>query len=429
MTPRLSYLFVFRTYPDIDHLVPLAWKLLEKGEEVHAVLSPGYDPAGDGRLALLERYDRFTLHRVQRGRGLVAGLGTWLRGTVPWALAMLWRHRVRVVAVEWGYGLAPGYDHPRSARGIAAVARSVAASIVRARRADPHQPRVSYVVAARLLRRATACLPHGLSIKLDSAPNAQMVKKLAAGGLDWRDRNRFSAYVLNTEHHRRLHLDHAKGDPAVMETWGSLRWAPEWFELNRTLAPAFAWPGAEGRLKVVLMVPKWRNRVHPERVLELVRALQELPFVSLAIKGHPRPADGSADPLRDDPAIDWNVLLDATAVESVPLIAAADVVIDVGSSIGLEVVMQEKVLVNPAYIHELRTLFDDIPDSCVRPADDAELAAYLRRHAAGHRFEATPRARAELLRRAVYAERPEPFDVIETYAERFRVLAESSGAA
>jgi hypothetical protein len=34
-------------------------------------------------------------------------------------------------------------------------------------------------------------------------------------------------------------------------------------------------------------------------------------------------------------------------------------------------------------------------------------------------------ARRELLRRAVYGDRPEPYDVIETYAERFRALASS----
>jgi hypothetical protein len=69
--------------------------------------------------------------------------------------------------------------------------------------------------------------------------------------------------------------------------------------------------------------------------------------VSLALKAHPRPAAGGADLLRADPEIDWDAIHDVTPVDSVSLIRAADVVIDVGSSIGIETVMQGKVLVNP----------------------------------------------------------------------------------
>jgi len=35
-------------------------------------------------------------------------------------------------------------------------------------------------------------------------------------------------------------------------------------------------------------------------------------------------------------------------------------------------------------------------------------------------------ARRELLRRAVYGEREEPFDVIDTYLQRFRALSASA---
>jgi hypothetical protein len=427
----MSYLFVFRAYPDIDHIAPLAWKLLEGGDEVHAVISPRYDPADDHRLLLLQTYPAFRLHEIwpepegpRRARRWGAAIRGTLRSTVFHAAWLVARHDVRVVGVEWGYGLRAGYERVRSLAGVRDVARSVARSLRLAPRKDPHQTRTNFLVAARLLGRATVCLPHGLSIKLDPASNHEVERALSNGGLNWRDRNRFTAYVLNTEHHRRIHIEHAGGDPEVMQTWGSLRWAPEWFEINRGLAAPYVWPGAaDGRLKVVFMVPKWRNRVDAGAVVDLVRRLQTHPAVSLAVKGHPRPADGSADPLRADRGIDWPSIHDVTRVDSVALIGAADVVIDVGSSIGIEVVLQGKVLVNPYYLHEVRTLFDEIPASCVRAARADEVLRYLDAHAAGAPRRASPTAVGNLMRRAVYGDRPEPFDVLDHYRERLRELA------
>ena len=411
-----AYLIVFRVSPDIDHMAPLAWKLLEEGEEVHAVISPRYDPSGDHRLAMLRRYERFHVHEVGRG---VRGR---LRNMLPYALWLVARHRVRVVTVEWGYGLREGYDNLRSLEGVRAVARSLGRSVRLGMRLDPHQTRVNYVVAGRLLHRPTVALPHGLSIKLDSAATDEARRAMANGGLDYRDRNRFTYHVFNTEHHRQFQLEHAKGDPEVMQTWGALRWSPAWFELNRRLAPPYEWPDAGDRLKVVFMLPKWRNQVHVEAVVELVKRLQDLPFVSLAIKGHARLDLGNADPLRADPDVDWDRILDVSKIDSVSLIAAADAVLDVGSSIGLEVVLQDKLLINPAYIHALRTLFDDIPDSCVVAQDADAVVAALEAASRGEAPKPTGAALEELLRRAVYGER-EPFDVPQYYYERFRALA------
>jgi hypothetical protein len=401
----VSYVIVFRAHPDVDHMAPLAWRLLEDGDEVHAVASPGLELDGDHRLALLRRYERFTLHDT--------AARPWRR-TLPWALWLLARHRARAVCVEWGYGLRAGWDRPWRPAWATALVRAVARSVLRRR--DPRQVRVNVLVAARLLGRAAVCLPHGLSIKLSGFPIADRT-------FDWSDRNRFAAYVLNTEHHRQWHLTNAAGDPDVVQTWGSLRWAPEWSQLNRELAPSFTWPEKREALRVVLMVPKWGNNVDGEAVLDLVGRLSGERSISLVVKGHPRKAEGSADPLRTDPRIDWSRIHDATGAESVSLIAAADVVVDVGSSIGIEVVSQGKVLVNPAYLHDVRTLFDDVPGSCVVAHSADETLAALRALAAGHAPPVTEDARDELLRRAVYGSRAEPFDVIATYADNVRALA------
>lgn len=430
----MSYAFVFRAYPDIDHMAPLAWKLLEEGEEVHAVVSPGYDPRPDYRLRFLSGYRGFRLHesrprhsgRLGRVLGMVRGL---IRSSLPYAVAFVARHRVRVVAVEWGYGLVEGYERLLSRDSMRAVLASVVGSILRAQ--DPQQVRTNYIVAARLLGRATVCLPHGLSVKLDAVTSSSQLRGPGESPLtyDWRDRNRFSAYVLNTEHHRRWFLEHAMGDPQVVETWGSLRWAPDWFELNRRLAPPFTWPeAADGRVKVVYMVPKWGNRVRAAKAVELLNRLQSLDFVSVAVKGHPRPEDGSADPLHADPEIDWTRIHEVTGADSVSVIGASDVVIDAGSSIGIEVLMQGKVLLNPAYVHELTTLFDEVEGAAMVCQDADSVVAYLRAHADGSPHRIDSAAYDEVLRRAVYGSRPAPFDVVGGYTRRVRELAQASSS-
>lgn len=424
----MCYLFVFRASPDVDHMAPVAWKLLEEGATVDAVISPGYRFDGDHRIALLRSYPRFRLRAVQSRRRLGAA-ATWARGTLPWALAVLRRSRTRLLFVEWGYGVPPGYDALPRPRGLWAVVRSLVRSVRNAR--ESKQTRASFVIAARLLGIPTVCLPHGVNIKLD--PHEEVRLSRGDRSLDWLDRNRFAAYVLNTEHHRRWHIEHAAGDPEVMQVWGSARWASEWFELNRSLVPRFHWPGtASDRLRVVFMLPRWTRTpdgglrwasgVDGQRVVELVRRLYELPEISLAVAAHPR-ADRAADPWQDDPTVNAERLQDVSGVDSVALIEASDAVIEVGSSIGLEVIMQGKVLINPGYIYGPQTLFDAIPDSCVVAHDAEAVASYLRRHAQGSPHRPSPDAIAEVTRRAVYAGRAAPFDILDEYARRARELA------
>ena len=425
----MSYLFVLRSAPDIDHMAPVAWKFLEQGHEVHVVLASGYDPGPDHRLELLRGYPKLHLHEVFPGGGpgraarAMRSVRGWLRSTLPYAVLLLARKRVTLVAVDWGDGLPPVYERLRSVAGLKAVLRSLARSLLK-QSGDRNNIRGNFVVAGQILGVPTICLPHGLSIKLDAAPNRDIAEQLEAGSLDWSDRNRFAAYVFNTEHHRRWFVDHASGDPDVMQTWGSVRWAPEWFELNRRLSPPYEWPseGAE-RLKVVFMLPKWANRVHAEQVNGLVKQIQALEFASLAVMGHPRPDVGGTGPLHDDPDIDWTRVHDVSGQSSVSLIEAADVVIDVASSIDVEVVMQGKVLINPVYLHELTTLFDTIEGVCVIVRSPAELADYLTRHVEGDPHVVPQEAYDELVRQVVYGSHPEPFDVLDHYYRRVSDLA------
>jgi hypothetical protein len=403
-------------------MAPVMWKLLEEGYVVHAVVTGGYDADGDYRLRFLRGYERFHLRTIEGVAGQRRRVSFLLRDNVVAAAIYLLRHRVRLVTVEWGGGVAPGLDRPFSKAWARALVIELARLVLMTGRPNPFLTRRDFMVAAKLLRRRLVSLPHGLNVKLDAMTTTE-AETLRERPYQWHDRNRFDVYVLNTEHHRQWYLDYAIGDPDVMQTWGSARWDPAWFELNRRLAPGFDWPAdGEDKLKVVFMVPKWEKRVDAVAVVELVRTLQSLDIVSLAVKAHPRPEDGSAQPLYDDPSIDWTRIHDVTGVDSVSLIEAADVVVDVGSSIGIEVVMQGKVLVNPTYLHELTTFFDVVSGASVVARSADEVVGYLRAHARGERHDVPEDAYQELISRGVYGSRPEPFDVLDLYHRRLTEL-------
>jgi len=55
------------------------------------------------------------------------------------------------------------------------------------------------------------------------------------------------------------------------------------------------------------------------------------------------------------------------------------------------------------------------------------VVAYLRAHADGSPHRVDPDAYADLMRRAVYASHPEPFDVLGDHARRVRELATGMG--
>ncbi len=409
----MSYLFLFRAYPDIDHMSPLAWELLERGEEVHAVISPGYEPSADYRLEFLAAHERFHLHTPWAGRGP----GGMIRATLPYAVFLLLRTRARLLAVEWGSG--PRVSGLRSRGALAAIARRLASSILAARRPDAQQVRANFVLAGTLLRRPVVALPHGVSVKLAGMKPRDPEANGVAG---WADRNHFALCAYESPEHLQLHVQRELADPSILEALGSLRWSRRWFELNRRLVPPFEWAEDGDRLRVVFMAPKWRTGVDLEATRSLLRSVHELSFVSLAVKGHPRKA-GSLDPLKEAPGVDWARIRDVSKADSVSLIAAADVVIDVGSSIGLEVVMQEKVLMNPAFIHGITTVFDEVDGSCVRAASAEEVVAYLREHHEGSPHRVGAEVMAELLQRCVYAGSREPFDVGARYADRLRAVA------
>jgi hypothetical protein len=418
-----AFLFLLRAYPDVDHLVPLAWKVLDQGGRALAVFERPFPARQDYRLRFLARYPGFELLEL-------SGIASpdYLRmmaGRLRWRGRRLRRlletRQVGTVIVDWGGGTKDwsglGERLPRL-RDRHAWRRALQHPFVRFRLvADYIVPpfRAALISAARALGLPVFCLPHGVQVRITpkAPPRGRLEDPPFEDG-----RRTFTACVFPSEHERQLQLRRIALDPALSHAWGSMRFSPEWAKILRDICPPAGLPPCrEGQIRVVFILPQWIRRVDEEETLALLRSLAARLDVQLILRGHARPGRGD---LPGAPAEELlarsNVVL--TEAHAPALIGAADAVIVVNSSVSLEALLQGKPLIYPAYLHENRLVFDEL-GGCLRAAGPADVHRFLDAIAAGAPPAVDPAEVARVLRTVVYAGR-EPFDVLAHYYAEIR---------
>jgi hypothetical protein len=100
---------------------------------------------------------------------------------------------------------------------------------------------------------------------------------------------------------------------------------------------------------------------------------------------------------------------------SVSLIKWSDAVINFGSSIGIEALLQDKIHINPFYLHSNQTIFDKT-DAGHRPKSNAETMDVLQQI---HQQEIAPipnENKKELYRCVIYGGKSE-HDVLKSYRD------------
>jgi hypothetical protein len=378
------FLFLLKSYPDIDHMVPMIWKVLEEGDEAFIVFEEPYDYPNDFRLQFVLRHprcrvlepmwssDRRAIKRViSRALWNPFTMKRWLRRLAPEACF-----------VEWGLGVRP---NERGVRGFLAEVRRKRALSSRPkswprRAAETLTPelRLAMISAAIDLGIPVVALPHGVSTKsaIDYNPKLTAWMQQHGGVLPVDDRNCFAAWVFPWEHHRRLTVEHAQMNPQVAQTWGSLRFSPQWMTVLREICPPATLPAKGDRTRVVFFLPKWGNRVDQAATVDLIRSLAARDDVQLVLKTHPRKgvSELSDDVLKELEAGGRVVLADTE--HSASLVRASDVVIDVGSGMAIDAVLEGKVTLYPAFLHQNKLVFDDIR-ACLMPGDIAGVHAIL----------------------------------------------------
>ena len=376
--------FLVRHFNDIDHIVPIVYKMLEEKETPVKVfcMNPFLYFRDDFRLNFLKErfgcrtkyiYQAYTptfihhlfcflvcwlphrklparLEWISRIARLVALrlMGTKTSGRViqpsawcgrlfdaSWAKRFLQRHQVSCLVIDLGD-----------------VARFI------------YQPLSE---AAEKLGIPRIGVPHGIDIIANDDFHIKFVDQQRRAELGakycWLDKVIVQADAIKEKYVR-------NGLPAEkIAVLGSTRFCNEWMEIYHRILPPQPLPPSDGKLKVVYMDHDKAYRLNTEEIVKSLEAVTKMDFVKLVIKKSTRM------PLSDDRLKDCGHVDSTTS--SVYLIQWADVVLSTISSIVFEVYHQGKLFIYPKYFTENEMLFEQF-EACWAVSNIGELLSAMR---------------------------------------------------
>ena len=200
--------------------------------------------------------------------------------------------------------------------------------------------------------------------------------------------------------------------PDRVRVLGSARFCEEWRRIMNNIIPPDRLPyeKAEGKLKVVYMERGADLHGKYKKVIEdTIMKISRLDFVHLIIKPHTR-----AQTLHFSHAGEFTAIVhDANSIN---LIKWSDVVIGTNSSILIEALLQDRILLYPRYFHEDKMVFDEM-HACWRADSFEELETALERIHSGDFVNPSSRQNVDrLIEKIVYGGQKNR-DVLDEYVQ------------
>jgi hypothetical protein len=408
-------LFFIRAYNDLDHFSPIIAEFLKQDEEPIIITYAGLDLSQDYRVQYLrslgeikiehmpdEKYIASVrtnnivqkilaiLYSIKRGRSnLIGKIYRKLFFDCTYETNYLRTHSISACIFEWGTPFVRGELIER------------------------------FFVAAKGLGLKTIAIPHGLNVFLNSDVTRGYRKTFNKGILpDNRDRSLYDYYVLQNPTRRDGWIKWGY-DPVKTQAWGSPRFYPDWAKTNKLICPQYS-PlfDAANKVKVVFMQFQKEYNIDKDAIRKTLKTLSNNPNVCLVVKDSTRQGKEYFNQAKlsdelGDGLVEWC----GNEVHSPWLIDWADCVIVFGSSIGVEVLLQDKILINPLYLHTNKTLYEYYSASHDVNSDE-ELIALMDKISNNN----VPDKKAgitALLKEVVYAGR-EQYDVPNYYYKKIR---------
>ena len=334
--PKKTFLFYLNTFNDTDHIAPIIYKFLEKGEIVKVVYLSDFGFENDYRIKFLKKYKNFYICRSTKWMHLKNKISNkfliiFLRLFLPkffkkyiCELLSPELKNVACVVYEWG------------------------------------EPNRQSFLGAKALSIPTVCIPHGLNIfkNYDVNNHIKNIKEETGRWPNHTHRNRFDAYIFQSLRHFKMACAWGH-DPKKTFIWGSARFDPKWSKINLELMDAYK-PKIIGNriLKIIFFMPHWSYNVNIDKTIECIKRILIDNSILLVIKGHTR-GTGSLSSKNIESLKEYkNIVINANA-HSPSLIQWSDIVINFGSSIGIEAIIQKKNIINPIFLHSNSTIFDN----------------------------------------------------------------------
>lgn len=211
----------------------------------------------------------------------------------------------------------------------------------------------SLVDAAKKLKIPLIAVPHGLNLIVNLLQRDSDVQRNEL--TDYGEKSGFFDFLIVQFAAYKNLLVQAGIDPQRIKVLGSTRFCREWRKVYHSIAPAYenVLPSSPGKLKVVFMEYPYMYRIHKDVVAETMLSVSKLPFIHLVIKPHTRSNKLYAQEFESGGKITI-----AYDIPSVTLCTWADVVVGTTSSILLEPLLNNKVLLYPKFFHENIMLFE-----------------------------------------------------------------------
>ena len=362
--------FFLRAYNDLDHLSPLIWKCIKKGDNPLIIFTTKIDYNKDYRIQFLLSEGNATIkhfldadyckqdsrslffkkiYNLKRNPDRFFGrLYRYLFFKCDNEISFLKNNNISVCIFEWSTPYSRGIIHER------------------------------FFKASKAIGATTFCLPHGCNIYTGSDVTEGYVKSLSRGNIpDQSRRNEYDYYIFQNT----IRIDGWVKwgyDPNKTLAWGSTRFCFEWHKINLKISPSVVINKKTNNMfKVVFMDHQKDYNVNVSKIWSLLNRIAEDKEVLLVIKKSTRSGkDYHSKSFIEKYNNSPNVEFVGNENHSPKLIEWSDCVINFGSSIGVEVLLQNKPLVNPFYLHSNETLFEKF-DAALNASDEDSVINYL----------------------------------------------------
>jgi len=389
--------FLFRTYNDIDHIAPVAWKATISGWPTF-LFFVDQNLIDDYRIQFLLKQgaaqlsipflDNFLRKSEKWGKAFL------VRRLLKWTLSfflgtyLLRKHEIEIIAIEWTGHLG---------RGLSEL----------------------FLRPARPLMVPVFSIPHGYFLWKNPNFNQVVEVGLKASGKfpDFSDRNWFKSYVVQSEEHKAMNVQSGM-DPSKIRILGSARFCSEWTEINdKLMLRVCPKSDKDQRFRVLFFLPHWDYQVERKSCISLLKKIIEEPGLFLVIKAHTRGTGALSHEEQENLRNAGDVSFARDDQHSPALIRDADLVVNFGSSIGFDALRRGISVINPRYLHRNKTFFDD-SGAVFDTFDEAETLEMISAIKVGQIAARDQEEIAKFLRRRV-DNGDNGDDVLESYLELF----------
>lgn len=404
--------FFIRAYNDLDHFSPIIWKFIIKGDRPIVIFHTDLDYKNDYRIKFLQSEGKLDIYQFvdieylkyqQSKRNILFKLSkimynlkrnpNKIYGKINRRLyfdcneeiQFLKKNNVSQCVFEWGTPYNRG-------------------EIIE-----------KFFKAAKTIGTTTFCIPHGCNIYLNSDVNTGY-KNLSKRGLiaDQSKRDEYDYYIIQNPIRRDGFVKWGL-NPCKTQAWGSTRFYPDWQKINLKHCPPLTFSNnSEGCLKVVFMDHQKDYNVYVDKIWSLLNRIAQNIKIVLIIKSSTRAGKNyHSSSFRNKYKNSKHVKFVGNENHSPRLIEWSDCVINFGSSIGIEVLLQNKLLINPYYLHSNKTIFEKF-NAALNAANEDEVVDYLQDINSG-RSVIIPEENKELIFKEIFYGGNDAHDVLEKY--------------